>query len=322
MPASSYRVIDGGVATELSRHGLNLTDHLWSARVLIEAPDAIERVHTEYFLAGADVAITASYQASYTGFARRGLSAEATTAVLQRSVEIAQRARSRVLLARPSVARELLVAASVGPYGAVLHDGSEYRGDYGLDEDALVAFHRERFAVLANAGADLLACETIPSRLEAAALVRLLGEHPGATAWVTFSCRDGRHTSAGDPIVECARWLDGIPQVVAVGVNCVAPELVESLIYELGTGTTKPIVVYPNSGETWDAVGRCWTGTVDRFTTYVPRWLAAGASWIGGCCRTTPDDIRQVRSDVDTFAAAANRAGGPDVDFGPRRSTT
>ena len=308
MSSSSYCVIDGGVATELSRHGLDLSDHLWSARVLIEAPDAIERVHTEYFLAGADIAISASYQASYAGFAKRGLSAEATTAILQRSVQIAQSAKRRVLQARPGMVRELRVAASVGPYGAVLHDGSEYRGDYGLNEDALVDFHRERFTVLADAGADLLACETIPSRLEAAALVRLLGERPDTRAWVTFSCRDERHTSAGDRIAECARWLDTIPQVVAVGVNCVAPELVESLIHEVGTGTSKPIVVYPNSGETWDADARCWVGTADRFTAYVPSWLAAGASWIGGCCRTTPDDIRIVRADVDAFAAVVPRA--------------
>ena len=157
--------------------------------------------------------------------------------------------------------------------------------------------------VLADAGADLLACETIPSRAEAAALVRLLGERPDARAWVTFSCRDGSHTSAGDSIADCARWLDEVPQVVALGVNCVAPELVESLIGEIATGTTKPIVAYPNSGETWDAAARCWVGTAGRFTAYVPRWLAAGACWIGGCCRTTPDDIRQVRADVDAVAS-------------------
>jgi homocysteine S-methyltransferase len=301
---ATLRVLDGGVATELSRQGLDLSDELWSARVLLEAPEAIERVHAEYFRAGADVAITASYQASYEGFARRGLDAEQTTAALRRSVELAQSARSRVLRETPRMDRELLVAASVGPFGAVRHDGSEYRGDYGLDERALVEFHRDRFHVLADAGADLLACETIPSRVEAAALVRLLGERPRSKAWITFSCRDGRHTSAGDAIADCARWLDDVPQVVAIGVNCVAPELVESLIHEIGTGTSKPTVVYPNSGETWDAAARCWVGTADRFTAYVPAWLEAGARWIGGCCRTTPDDIRSVRADVDAFAAA------------------
>lgn len=305
MSHTALRVLDGGVATELSRQGLDLSDELWSARVLIDAPEAIERVHEAYYLAGSDIAITASYQASYGGFAKRGLSRDETSALLRRSVQLAQSARervSRVLREHQGSARILLVAASVGPYGAVLHDGSEYHGRYGLSEDALVDFHRERLNVLMSAGPDLIACETIPSRTEAAALVRLLGEHADAKAWMTFTCRDGRHTSAGDSIAECARWLDGVPQIVALGVNCVAPELVESLIREMRSGTTKPIVVYPNSGEAWDADARCWVGHADRFTTYVPNWLQTGAAWIGGCCRTTPDDIRRVRTDVDAFA--------------------
>lgn len=305
MRGYALRVLDGGVATELSRQGLDLSDELWSARVLIDAPEAIERVHEAYYLAGADIAITASYQASYAGFAKRGLDADATSALLRRSVQLAQSARDRVSLVlreRQESVRDLLVAASVGPYGAVLHDGSEYHGDYGLSEDELVEFHRNRLAVLISAGPDLLACETIPSRTEAAALVRLLGEHPNAKAWITFTCRDAQHTSAGDNIAECARWLDGVPQIVALGVNCVAPELVESLIHEIRSASTKPIVVYPNSGEVWDASERCWVGESDRFTAYVPSWIEAGATWIGGCCRTTPEDIRRVRQDVDAFA--------------------
>ena len=309
MASSPYRVIDGGLATELARRGFDLSDHLWSARLLVDAPEAIGHVHEEYFRAGADVAITASYQASYEGFAERQWSAEATTELLQRAVSIAQDARRRVLALHPGLTRELLVAASVGPYGATRHDGSEYHGDYGLDEDALVEFHRARFDILAGAGADLLACETIPSLLEARALVRLLCAHAGARAWVTFSCRDGRHTSAGDPIGECARWLNDVPQVIGIGVNCVAPEFVLSLVREIAAATTKAIVVYPNSGERWDAVQRCWVGTADRFTTYVPQWLGAGATWIGGCCRSTPDDIARVRAQVDAFRV--NSDSGP-----------
>jgi homocysteine S-methyltransferase len=309
MIPNTLRVLDGGVATELSRQGLDLSDELWSARVLIDAPDAIARVHEDYYRAGADVAITASYQASYAGFAKRGLDAEATSALLRRSVELAQSARDRVRRERQGTSRALLVAASVGPYGAVLHDGSEYHGNYGISEDALLEFHRERLAVLVSAGPDLLACETIPSRAEATALVRLLEEHPAAKAWITFSCRDGQHTAAGDAIAACARWLDAVPQVVALGVNCVAPEWVESLIRELRSGSDKPIVVYPNSGESWDADARCWVGNADRFTTYVPRWLEVGATWIGGCCRTTPEDIRRVRQDVDAFAAKSAVSG-------------
>lgn len=291
-------VIDGGMATQLAERGFDLTDHLWSARLLADAPEAIEAVHLEYFEAGADIAITASYQASYEGFAERHLTPDETTRLLQRSVALAQSARTTYLSRHPDVARAPLVAASVGPYGAIRHDGSEYRGDYGLREDELVDFHRARFAVLAGAAPDLLACETIPSLLEARALVRLLREHPEARAWISFSCRDGAHTSAGDAIADCAALLDAEPQVVAMGVNCVAPALVESLVRQFASVSRKPILVYPNSGELWNAERRCWEGTASRFTAHVSEWLSAGASWIGGCCRTTPDDIRRVRETV------------------------
>ncbi len=292
-------VIDGGMATQLAERGFDLTDHLWSARLLADAPEAIEAIHLEYFEAGADIAITASYQASYEGFAERGLAPDETTRLLQRSVALAQSARAAYLARHPEAARPPLVAASVGPYGAIRHDGSEYRGDYGLREDELVDFHRARFAVLAGAGPDLLACETIPSLLEARALVRLLREHPDARAWISFSCRDGAHTSAGDAIADCAALLDAEPQVVAMGVNCVAPELVESLVREFSSASRKPILVYPNSGEQWNAERRCWEGTASRFTAHVSEWLTAGASWIGGCCRTTPADIRLVRATIE-----------------------
>lgn len=292
-------VIDGGMATQLAERGFDLTDHLWSARLLADAPEAIEAVHLDYFEAGADVAITASYQASYEGFAQRGLTTDETTRLLQRSVALARSARETYLARHPEAARPPLVAASVGPYGAIRHDGSEYRGDYGLREDELVDFHRARFAVLAGAGPDLLACETIPSLLEARALVRLLREHPESRAWISFSCRDGTHTSAGDAIADCAALLDAEPQVVAMGVNCVAPELVESLVREFSSVSRKPILVYPNSGEQWNAERRCWEGTASRFTAHVSEWLSAGASWIGGCCRTTPADIRLVRATIE-----------------------
>jgi homocysteine S-methyltransferase len=256
----------------------------------------------DYFEAGADVAITASYQASYEGFATRGLSIEETDRLLQRSVALARAARDRYKARHPDLTRPLLVAASVGPYGATLHDGSEYRGDYPLDEDALADFHRPRVAALLGAAPDLLACETLPSLREARALLRVLHEHPAARAWVTFTCRDGAHTSAGDAIADCARLLDAEPQVVAMGVNCVDPALVTSLVRTMAAATRKPIIAYPNSGEVWNAAARCWEGTATRFTAYLGEWIGAGASWLGGCCRTTPADIRVVRAVVDAAA--------------------
>lgn len=292
-------ILDGAMASELERRGCDLNDPLWSARVLIEAPELIRAVHADYFAAGADIAITASYQASFAGFARRGISAEGAADLMRRSVALARAARdafwadpaSRAGRPRP------LVAASVGPYGAFLADGSEYRGDYGLSDDELIAFHRPRLAALLAAGPDLLACETIPCLAEARALARLLPEFPQARAWVSFSARDGAHTCHGEPIAACAALLDGHPQVVAIGVNCTAPQHIPSLVRAIRGATGKPVVVYPNSGEQYHAEGRTWSGSsaCDTFAEEARGWYEAGARLIGGCCRTGPEHIRRIR---------------------------
>jgi homocysteine S-methyltransferase len=291
-------VLDGAFATELERRGCDLNDPLWSARALLENPELIDAVHTAYFEAGADCATTASYQASVEGFRRRGLTAVQALELIRRSVGIAREARDRFWATpghragRPKP----LVAASVGPYGAFLADGSEYRGDYALTEDQLLAFHRPRLRALVEAGADLLACETIPCLREADALLRLLREFPDTCAWFSFSARDGEHLCSGEPMAEAARRLDGQRQVVAVGVNCTAPQHVASLIGEVRRNCAHPVVVYPNSGEAYDAASKTWSGAAapGDFGRRARQWLDAGARVIGGCCRTTPEDIRSV----------------------------
>ena len=292
-------LLDGALGTELSRRGHNLSDALWAARLLLDDPAAIEAVHRDYFAAGADIATTASYQASYTGFAARGLSHDDTSMLLRRSVEVARRAQQNG--ASPATTR---VAASVGPYGATLADGSEYHGSYGLSDADLTDFHRERLHVLWSAAPDLLACETIPSLQEARSILAVLREIPTALAWMSFSSRDGAHTGAGDPIVDVARALDREPQLVAIGVNCCPPNVVEPLVRAIRSGTSKPIVVYPNSGEVWNATTRDWDGAPDarRLADWAPSWISAGATWIGGCCRSTPDDIRALRNAMDQHA--------------------
>ena len=289
-------ILDGALATELERRGCDLADPLWSAKVLIENPSLIQAVHADYFAAGADVAITASYQATIPGFMARGIAPDQAILLLQRSVALAQAARDqfwadpahRVGRLRP------LVAASIGPYGAFLHDGSEYRGNYGLSVAELIEFHRPRMAALAAARPDLFACETIPCLDEARALVALLPEFPHLTAWISFSARDGAHTAQGEPIAECAAEIAAHPQVAAIGVNCTAPRFLPDLIRAVQAVTDKPIVVYPNSGEVYDPVGQCWIGTteIDDFVAQARQWYAVGARLIGGCCRTTPDHIR------------------------------
>lgn len=295
LAARGVVVVDGAMATELERRGADLRDALWSARLLLDQPDLIRAVHADYFAAGADVAITATYQATVQGFATRGVDAGGAVALMQRAVVLACEARDafwadaahRAGRARP------LVAASVGPYGAFLADGSEYRGDYTLDEDALVAWHRDRFHLLSASGADLLACETIPCAAEGRAFVRLLREVPTARAWLSFSARDGECLSSGERFVDVVAALAGAAQVVAIGVNCTPPQHIASLVRAARAVTDTPIVVYPNAGDRWDAVGRTWIAepSCPPLAAHAAAWRAAGASLIGGCCRTTPADI-------------------------------
>lgn len=293
-------ILDGALATELERHGCDLNDPLWSAKILLENPEIIGAVHTDYLEAGADCVITASYQATYEGFIKRGLSEGQAHELIQLSVRIATKVRdtfwanpeNRINRPKP------LVAASVGPYGAYLADGSEYRGDYLLNETELIAFHRKRLETLIEAKPDILACETIPCLVEAQVLVGLLGENPAIYGWVSFSAKDGLHINSGEKIEDCARWLDGSKQVAAVGVNCTAPEHVASLIAEIKKGTDKPIIVYPNSGEHYDVGAKIWGGgsTDLSYAENARDWFSQGARVIGGCCRTSPKDIRAIEA--------------------------
>lgn len=291
-------ILDGALATELERRGCDLRDALWSARVLLDKPELIRAVHHDYFAAGADVATTASYQASYEGFARRGLSAEQASACLQLSVQLAREARDAFWAANPQlhgVRPRPLAAASVGPFGAMRADGSEYVGHYGVDDATLRDFHRPRLAALLAAGPDVLACETLPCLQEACVLAELLrAEFPQAQAWVSFSCRDGAHTCQGEPLAEAVAALADCPQVVAVGVNCTAPGFIPELVAAARAASDKPVLVYPNAGETYDPVHKCWHGCADpqAFAEAARHWHAQGARLIGGCCRTTPEDIR------------------------------
>jgi homocysteine S-methyltransferase len=297
-------VLDGALATELERRGANLDDPLWSAMCAIEQTDLIREVHLDYFRAGADVATTATYQATFEGFAGRGIEREDAARLMQGTVTLAAAARDEFWADHANRAGRLrpLVAASVGPYGAMLADGSEYRGHYALDDTALANFHRARLRVLANAGADLLACETIPSLREAKVLANLLREIPQACAWMSFSCRDGEHTCEGDEIGESVAYLHGHPQIIAVGVNCTAPRYITALLRRMRKETDKPLVAYPNSGEAYEASSKQWSGArgAADLGGQARHWYAEGARLIGGCCRTGPDDIRSVKRCVQS----------------------
>lgn len=291
-------VIDGALATELERRGYDLKDELWSAKILLEQPEAIKQLHLDYFKAGADCVITASYQATIEGFVKRGLNEGEAIELIQQSFRLAVEARdefwadesNRLGRSKP------FVAASIGPYGAFLADGSEYRGNYGLTEKELIEFHRARMKALMDAGATFFACETVPSLVEAQALAALLNEFPNITAWFSFSARDEKHISEGQPFADCVRLLRDHPQITALGINCTSPKYIPSLIREGKSQTNKPILVYPNLGETYDAVTNDWDGdtAVESFGEEARIWYEAGARLIGGCCRTTPEDIRVI----------------------------
>lgn len=282
-------VLDGGLSTELERQGNDLSGHLWSARLLRDDPAAVVSAHRSFFAAGADVATTASYQATFDGFAEAGIDAAETERLLRRSVTLAREAAAEV------TGRPTWVAASVGPYGAMLADGSEYRGDYRMSVAQLRAFHRPRLAVLADAGADVLALETVPCAAEAEALLAEVAAL-GVPAWLSLTV-SGTRTRAGEPVEEVFAMVRDVPGVVAAGVNCCQPDDVTAVL-PLAAASERPAVAYPNSGEGWDATGRTWTGADGFDPASVTGWVAAGARLVGGCCRVTPDQIAGVAAQV------------------------
>ncbi len=285
-------LIDGGLATQCEAMGYSIDGHLWSATLLQTQPRAIVDATRAFLDAGARIVTTASYQASRAGLTATGLTETEADALILSSVGLARRACEEYRVDSGD-ARVPLVAASIGPYGAVLHDGSEYRGDYRVGAEALRAFHAQRLAVLDNSDADLLACETIPSADEAAVLADLLRD-ARLPAWVSFSCRDDSHLADGTPLAAVAARFAGHPRVLALGVNCVPPERVVPLIRVLRAAVPdKPVVVYPNSGETYSAADNGWHGTANplQCRRAVADWLAAGATLVGGCCRLGPAHI-------------------------------
>jgi homocysteine S-methyltransferase len=294
---NGLHVLDGAMATELERRGFDLSGPLWSAHVLESSPEAIAAVHRDYLEASADCLLTASYQVSAEGFQQLGYSpqdaAEKAANALRASVALAEKVRTEY---QARSTRRIWIAASLGPYGAMLHNGAEYHGNYACAFEELVDFHGKRIAVVAETNADFLAMESIPSLEEAKAILAALHPYPNVAAYLSFTCRDGTHVSHGETLRACAELLQQQTQVVGIGVNCTAPHLMGSLIHELAHVTSKPIIVYPNSGEQWDAVHRCWQGDGEsqQFGELAQSWRAAGAQWIGGCCRTGPEHVRAV----------------------------
>ena len=285
-------LIDGGLATDLEAHGACLDDPLWSAKVLIESPDEILATHRRYVAAGVDALVTATYQASFAGMAARGMNDAKAEMIIRRAVALTRRAADEV-------PRPVSVIGSVGPYGAFLADGSEYRGDYRRSRAEYDEFHRSRLKALIKAGVDGIAIETMPRADEAAVIVELVEElAPSLGSWVAFTTRDGIHTVAGEPLDEAAEAVSKTPTIIAVGVNCSSPSNTTQALEQIRRRQLGPLVAYPNSGEEY-AQAR-WVGhaTID-IASLALRWVATGARIIGGCCRVTPATIARLHADPE-----------------------
>lgn len=293
----SILILDGALATELEKYGCNLDDSLWSAKVLIEKPELIYQVHLDYYRAGADFAITASYQATVNGLTSRGYSEQEALELIKKTVQLARKARDDFWQEQTQTNRpKPLVAASVGPYGAYLADGSEYRGNYGVTDETLSSFHRSRISALIEAGADVLAFETIPSLQEARILLDLLTEFPNTYAWLSFSLMNKAQISDGTSLKKCSKIFGAKEQLSAFGVNCTSPSYLKEAIGGLSTYSTKPIIVYPNSGETYESDSKTWQREAehDALEHLSEEWFKEGARLIGGCCRTGPHYIERL----------------------------
>jgi homocysteine S-methyltransferase len=302
LQAQGAIVLDGGLATTLEEMGSQLDPKLWSAGLLRDDPDAVKAVHRAFLEAGADCIETVGYQASFLGYADLGIAESDATDLFDLSVQLAVEARDAFWsgLRGPNDRIRPLVAASVGPFGAYLADGSEYHGRYGVERAELDEFHRRRFQLLATSAAELIACETVPSRLEAEVLLDLISDTPDVWAWISFSCCDGEHISDGTPVAEVAALCEDVDRVAAIGVNCTAPEHVADLIDAIRPATTLPILAYPNSGEGYDAKRKTWVDGRSQadVATSAAGWIDRGAEGVGGCCRIGPDAIRLLRDRV------------------------
>lgn len=306
LDVKKYLVLDGAMGTELEKRGCQLTDKLWSAKVLVDNPQLIYQVHLDYFRAGADFVLTASYQASVAGFMRYGLDEMASRELIAKCVALAKQARTDYLQEiKPSSNKTLLVAGSIGPYGTFLADGSEYRGNYQQTHDEYCAFHRPRIETLITAGVDFLAFETIPSVNEIKSLLQLLAtEFPTITAYLSFSLRDGQHLCDGTPLVDILPAINEQPQIVAVGLNCYALDKVTDALNTLRTLTDRPLIVKPNSGEKYDPVAKTWVDSPAKnlsFEECIDEWIKHGAKMIGGCCRTNPQIIQNIANKLNAI---------------------
>lgn len=292
-------IIDGALGTQIQKNGYDVNDSLWSAKFLNKNPDVIKEVHRQYLNAGADIIITSSYQASIEGFLQKGFSKEEAIRLIKLSINIAKDTRDEFWKINKKENRiKPLVAASIGPYGAYLADGSEYSGNYKISDEKLKEFHKERLELILEEKPDLLAIETIPILKEVKLIVEVLKELENIPTWVCFSAKDENTTNSNDDIKECMNFLQNQNCIDAVGINCTAPQYIPQLIENIKSVCTKPIVAYPNGGSRYNPTTKVWErGDISssEYAKLAHLWFTKGASIIGGCCETGPKEVKEIR---------------------------
>lgn len=296
---NEYVILDGALGTELENRGYDVSGKLWSAKYLLENPKVIQDLHEVYLRAGADIITTSSYQATIQGLEDYGLTEQEATDTIALTVDLAKKARENVWNVLSDDEKNKrpypLISGDVGPYAAYLADGSEYNGNYHLSKEEFKDFHRTRIKALLSAGCDFLGIETIPNVVEAEALIELLvDEFPETEAYMSFTAQDDESISDGTAIETVAALCDASKQILAFGINCSSPALISNLLKKIRTVSQKPLVTYPNSGEVYDGATQTWKSLPDHTHTLLENsqiWHQFGAKVVGGCCRTTPDDI-------------------------------
>ncbi|KAK9510452.1 hypothetical protein O3M35_005239 [Rhynocoris fuscipes] len=304
--AGSVTLIDAGFSTQLARHTTKQIDGhpLWTSQFLFADKEICTIVHREFIRAGSKIIRTNSYQASVPSFMEHmNISQQDAIKAIKESVAFAKKAITEEEESSGKK-QNVQVAGSVGPYGACLHDGSEYTGSYceNITKEELIEWHRPRIKALLDGGVDLLAFETIPCSIEAFALLHLLKEFPKTKAWLSFSIKNESQISNGEEFAEVASacWELGSKQLLAIGANCVNPLYVTPLFTALiKKNASIPFIAYPNSGEVYDGELKQWVGKANkRVTAFVEEWLNLGISYLGGCCRTTPADLQEMAQKI------------------------
>lgn len=274
-------ILDGGLSTALEESGYDVSGPMWTGELLLSNPDAITAAHRSFVEAGADILITGSYQISFEGGRSVGWSDD----------DVERALRNSTAAARLAANEDTIVAASIGPFGAHLNDGSEFRGNYGASARAIREFHDRRLDIVLDTEPDMLAIETMPDLDEVRIIMELVeSKSPEIDFWVSFTVREAGTLSGGATFADACAVVERESSAIAIGINCSPLSVITQTLVSVDTDL--PFVVYPNAGQSWDSESMSWAGKPEFATSVnVEEWVSAGARIVGGCCGYGPGHI-------------------------------